>query len=109
MKREIIVPKLYKWLGTDGRKFFQQVKDEFGSVAEVIPPEHELNESPFPYAVHFNEGMQVRNFIRQEFKDEKFDSIELDNEWPGLVEEALRYEPKPKKMEAKPNRLDGVE
>lgn len=90
-----IVEELYRYLGVAGLDFFQKVKSEFGNVSAVLPRGHVLNPygnfAPFP--IHFNEGMQIRNFVRTKFTDEKFDSEQLDNNWGKWVEAALDYIP----------------
>ena len=80
MKREMLVKKLRKWLGKDGIKYFLDIKEKHGRIDAV------WMEGPVPHCVHFIEGMQVRNFLR---KHVKWDAIKLDDEWVGLVEEAI--------------------
>lgn len=105
---EQIVEELYKFLGKEGVDFFKQVKDEFGIVSAVLPRGHKLNphKNFAPFAIHFNEGMQIRNYIRSKFPDEKFDSIELDDNWAKWVESALEYTPP---IVEKTNRLITIE
>lgn len=56
-----LVNKTKEWLGEEGLKYFREWIEEFGKdwyfSCKII--------SGFPYSIHFNDGMSVRNFIRQ--------------------------------------------
>ncbi len=79
-KKELIV-KLRKWLGKAGIDFFSGLKTKYGRVDAI------WMEDNIPHVVHFREGMQVRNFLRMHVD---WDSHKLDNEWVGLIEEAIK-------------------
>jgi len=81
MKRKELVEKLREWLGADGIKFFSEIKEEHGEIAAV------WMDGKIPHPVHFREGMQVRNFLRQHVN---WDCHKLDNTWESLVEEAIK-------------------
>jgi hypothetical protein len=51
--------KLLAWLGYDGVAFFQMCVDTYGGMTEAV-----WSEGGIPHAIHFREGMQVRNFLR---------------------------------------------
>ncbi len=80
MERPEIVLKLRTWLGKDGIAFFSGLQKKYGRVDAIWV------EGGIPHPVHFREGMQVRNFLRQHVD---WDAHKLDNEWVGLVEEAI--------------------
>jgi hypothetical protein len=73
-----------RWLGTEGLKFFRKMKRDHGRVDAVYM------EGRLPHPVHFREGMSVRNFMRRLHECKDWTSIELDDNWVGVVEEALR-------------------
>ena len=82
MKKQEIVNKLKKSLGKNGIQFFRDVKDKYGYLNALwIEPDGT------PHAVHFREGMQVRNYLRTIVD---WDAHRLDNEWMELVEEAIK-------------------
>ena len=76
--------KLKDWLGEDGLDFFRKTKEKHGEIAAVYM------EGRLPHCVHFREGMQVRNFLRRlpEYKDST--SIDLDDCWVEIIEEAMK-------------------
>lgn len=82
MNRKELVEKLREWLGEDGINFFLSLQEkhgeDFGTAVWM--------EGRIPHPVHFREGMQVRNFLRQHVD---WDAIRLDEEWSDLVREAI--------------------
>jgi len=85
-KRDIpeeLVEKTREWLGVDGLKFFRDVKEKYGEVAAV------WMDGPIPHAVHFREGMQVRNFMRETGLCEDWTHHELDDNWEDLIEKVI--------------------
>lgn len=108
-----IVPALRKFLGDEGISFFQEVREKFGRVDAVfayddndkmLSSREEIRmysaerqrrgENPFvlPHAVHFKEGMQVRNFLRKLPECKGWTAHDYDERWVGLVEVALEEE-----------------
>ena len=75
----IVVDKLKKWLGDDGITFFKEMKEKHGKVDAVFM------EDGIPYSVHFNEGTQVRNFLRTVPECEEWSTHDFDNKWVNLV------------------------
>lgn len=84
IKRNELVQKLRGWLKEDGVKYFTDIKNKYGRIDAV------WMEGNIPHPVHFREGMQIRNFLRQHVD---WDAHHLDNKWVKLVEEAIS-EPK---------------
>ena len=81
-EQQYIVSQLRQWLGNSGVKQFKQWREKHGTVSPV------LFYGSFPHAVHFREGMQVRNFLRAYFGT-RWTDHEYDDNWQWLVEEAI--------------------
>ena len=81
-----LVKEVHKWLGEDGLKFFRETKENYGEVNAVYP---EPGIPKIPHAVHFREGMQVRNFLRSLDECKDWDAHELDNTWADIIEAAI--------------------
>ena len=84
-----IVRKLHDWLGSEGRSIFRIWESEYGTVTPIIM------EDKYPHAVHFREGMQVRNFLigLDECKFWNYDQFE--NEYPVYIKLAMIDQPDP--------------
>ena len=78
---DTLVAKAKKWLGKDGIKFFSDVKCKYEKIATAC-----WMDGPIPHPVHFREGMQVRNWLRDN-SDWDFDKIE--NHWDELINQVL--------------------
>lgn len=87
-----VTPKLRKWLGDDGLAFFRGVKKEHGCVTAVWMETFDYGGKPMriPHAVHFREGMQVRNFLRGLEETKGWTDHDYDNRWAELVEAAIK-------------------
>jgi len=70
-----------QWLGEDGVQLFSKWWIEYGEIPLVIP-----STTGIGHPVHFREGMQVRNWMRQN-TDLEEDYVE--NKWPEFVIECL--------------------
>lgn len=77
-----LVIAIREWLGEKGIQFFRQIKEEHGRVDAV------WNEGGIPHAVHFREGMQVRNKIR-EITNYSWTDHEYDDNWVEVIERAI--------------------
>ena len=75
--------KLMEWLGDEGLKFFKDVKDKHGKVDAVWM-------DGIPHAVHFREGMQVRNFLRSLDECKDWDAHKLDDSWVKIIEDVMK-------------------
>jgi len=85
LEREIpsgLVEKTRTWLGKKGIDFFKEMKEKHGEYAAVFM------EGRLPHAVHFREGMQVRNFMRKN-GCENWDAHDLDDSWVSLITEVV--------------------
>lgn len=117
--RDYINPELIKklkiFLGEDGINYFRKLKVRYNDVAPVLALgeyanlvsssleqlkkgemeesfiDEDLENSDVPHAVHFIEGMQVRNFIRSTGDwDEREKRNILDDWWVEMVEQAIK-------------------
>jgi hypothetical protein len=77
--------RFIEWLRPEGVEFFKGLIEEYGTVLAV------WNEGNIPHSVHFREGMQVRNWMRDqpEFAD-NLDCHWLDNNWAEFVEDSIK-------------------
>lgn len=76
--------RFINWLKPEGIKYLKGIIEEHGTILAV------WNSNGIPHAVHFREGMQIRNWMRDqpEFAD-KLDDHWLDNNWAEFVEGIL--------------------
>ena len=76
---------LKNWLGPKGVEWFTEVGRKHGTVAVVLTyPMYS-----YPHAVHFHEGMQVRNFMRTLDECTTWDAHDFDDSWVDAVETAV--------------------
>jgi hypothetical protein len=97
MNRKEIPPALVDqartWLGKDGMAFFRKLQKDHGTVSPVMMVGTEPHR--FPHAVHFREGMQVRNFMRSTGLCEGWDAHDYDDNWTTVIERAIEGEEEP--------------
>jgi hypothetical protein len=72
---EHLVEKTKAWLGREGHRFFLKNWLEHGTIA--------------PGRTHFEEGMQVRNFLREQNETANWNDHDFDNNWMEVVERAI--------------------
>lgn len=77
-----LVAAVRKWLGKVGTAFFRKVLAEHGTLNAV------WMDNGIPHAVHFREGMAVRNKLR-ELTGNAWTSHEYDDRWAAVVEKAI--------------------
>ena len=82
LSREEIIAEMRNWLGIEGRAFFKQLKDKYGTFIVCY------DEGGFPHSVHFREGMQVRNKLR-ELTNFAWTAHEYDDRWAEIIEKAI--------------------
>lgn len=80
---QALIDKVRIWLGDDGRQFFTEIKEKYGRLNAC------WFEDNIPHAVHFREGMAVRNFMRSTGVCLDWDAIDYDDNWVEVVEKAL--------------------
>ena len=79
---EEIVQQIKEWLSASGVSFFREMQEKHGTVSPV------LIECGIPHPVHFREGMQVRNKLRDITKYSWTDH-EYDDLWTTVIEKAI--------------------
>ena len=80
-----------EWLGEDGIRYFRHLKGLKGTVVPVLKLNKEKNAGVPAYPVHLREGMQIRNWLRANTElGKKLDSIELDDCYVNILEEAIK-------------------
>lgn len=77
-----VVTELKKWLGPKGLGHFRDIKTKYGRLDAV------WNEGGIPHCVHFREGMQIRNKLR-ELTNYSWTDHEYDDRWVEYVEKAI--------------------
>jgi hypothetical protein len=77
-------------LGIEGLTFFRQLKERYGSLMTVLPPGDPLGVKGIPWPVHFREGMQIRNWLRDQPESKDWSFEDLEARWPDVVELALK-------------------
>jgi hypothetical protein len=78
-----LVDHVRKFLGEDGAKFFAETKAEHGYYDAVF------TDGPVPHPVHFHEGMQVRNAMREHPDTGGWSAHDYDDSWVKVVELCL--------------------
>ena len=86
---ELILP-IREWLGERGINHFRRIQEEHGCINAV------WNEGGIPHCVHFREGMQIRNKLR-ELTNYSWTDHEYDDNWTAIVERAIEEYPPLKK------------
>lgn len=82
-----LIEKAKEFIGEEGIDHFKKLIEKFGdkwsySVSSV--------KYGIPHAVHFQEGMQVRNFMRGTGLCEDWTDHELDDNWDRVIEGAIK-------------------
>lgn len=87
MERQIeaeLVEATRAWLSeTGGLDFFKKMMKEYGEYSPVF------NEGRIPHAVHFHEGMAVRNFMRGTGLCKDWGDHDFDDSWEALITKVM--------------------
>jgi len=81
--KEVLIPELKKWLGSDGISFFRGILKEHGKLNVCI------EDGNIPHSIHFREGMQIRNKLR-ELTEYAWTDHEYDDWWEEIVIRAIQ-------------------
>lgn len=79
-----LVEETKKWLGEAGLKFFRGLHEKYGDEFGIAC----WMEGDIPHPVHFREGMQVRNKLR-DLTDGGWTAHEYDDNWHRVIKECL--------------------
>jgi hypothetical protein len=85
----IIVDKLISELGYEGIALFTMFQDDYGEITPVINVKGDGNIS-YPHSVHFNEGMQVRNTLREFEECKGWSDHDFDDKYVNLIDLAIK-------------------
>lgn len=77
-----LVKKTKTWLRSEGVDLFKEWKVKYGTVSPVI-------DGVIPHAVHFWEGMQVRNFLREQDECKDWTDEDFDDTWIEVIENTI--------------------
>jgi len=88
MTYEKLIHNIREWLGQDGINLFRQYKKVYETVSPVFKVT--VGTTIVPHAVHFREGMQVRNFLRDQSYCKKWNCHKLDNTWAEVINDAIK-------------------
>lgn len=89
MQRQIpdtLVEKMKTFLGKKGVHFFWTLLRLTKSVAPVLRLKGMIPVHP----VHFREGMQIRNWLREQPECSDWSQHDLDDTWAAVVEKAVK-------------------
>lgn len=78
-----LIREMREWLGVLGLNFFLDTKHKYGRIDAV------WMEDGIPHMVHFREGMDVRNKLR-ELTNNEWTAIEYDETWVAVIEECIK-------------------
>jgi hypothetical protein len=81
-----LVTRLRKYLGKHGVHFFWTLLRLTKTVSPVLRTKGMIPSHP----VHFREGTQIRNFLRDQPECSDWTQDDLDDKWAALVEKAVR-------------------
>ena len=76
-----LIDHVRKFLGETGAEFFAKTKREHGRYDAVYKEEG----AAFPHPVHFREGMQVRNAMRDHPDTQGWSAHDYDDSWVHVV------------------------
>jgi hypothetical protein len=89
LKKDPIRPEMVEalkgFLGSEGIKHFTKIYEKHGTLMAV--EQH----GRYPHAIHFREGMMVRNFLRSTGLCENWDAHDYDNRWEEVTLRACGY------------------
>lgn len=77
--------RLREWLGDENVRYFRLLKSLTGTYSPVLHLNSKRKGIP-THPVHFREGMQIRNWMRNQPEFNGWDSERLDSYWSILVE-----------------------
>lgn len=79
---QTLIDQMKEWLGEAGIAHFKKIKEDHGTLLAV------WDEGGIPHCVHFREGMQVRNKLR-DLTDGEWTAHEYDDNWQQVIERCI--------------------
>lgn len=83
-----LIEKVRGWLGEDNIRWFAHIKGLKGSVNCVLKLNFKRKRIP-AHPIHFREGMQIRNFLREQVECDKWGHADFEREWITVVEKLI--------------------
>ncbi len=83
-----LVDKFYHYIGEEGLRYFKHLKGLKGTCSPVLKLNAERKGIP-AHPVHMREGMQIRNFLRQQKECKDWTQEDLDKYWTSVVEQTI--------------------
>ena len=84
-----LIDKLEHFLGPRGVRYFRLLNTWHGEVSPVLKLHQSRKHVP-AHSVHFNEGMQIRNFMRRQEECSSWTCHDFDDNWAVVVEMLLK-------------------
>lgn len=81
-----LLAKVRYWLKDNGVKYFSDILEKHLRIDAV------WSEGSIPHIVHFQEGIQVRNFLRDQSECDSWDDHNFDNQWITVIKTILDKE-----------------
>jgi hypothetical protein len=82
-KQKILKQRFVEWLKPEGVEYLKKILNDHGTLLAV------WNEGGIPHAVHFREGMQIRNWMRNQPEFKNKDAHWLDDNWAKFTEKII--------------------
>lgn len=89
--RIILATKLRNWLGRRELRWFRLLIYRHGEIPLAIRLNYQRKRMP-AHPIHLREGMQIRNFLRQQAECANWTQHDLEDRWRAITETAVRQE-----------------
>jgi len=86
---ENLINKFSKWIGNENLRYFKHLNGLTGTYAPVLKLNQKRKGIPV-HPVHLREGMQIRNWMRQQKECNGWNDIDFDDNWCNLVELTIK-------------------
>ena len=94
MNKIVLTPaetdRMREWMGQEGIRWFRHLKGLKGTVIPVLKLNYARKGMPV-WPVHYHEGMQVRNWLRENVKAiQDMGPVELDEAYEDIIEDVIK-------------------
>lgn len=83
--QDSLIDKLYAYLGDENVRYFKHLKGLTGTYAPVLRLNFAKKHIPI-HPVSWREGMQIRNFLRDQDECKNWKGTDFDDNWTLLIE-----------------------
>lgn len=80
---------VFDWMGRENIRWFRLIKHLKGSLDAILKLNYKRKGIPV-HPVHWREGMQVRNYLRQRPECKSWTHEEFENGWTFVIEESIK-------------------